>query len=278
MEKWLKFSNVVYGYREDEPPVFPGLDISVPKGVTALVGPNGSGKSTFMLLAGGRIAPQEGSVRLFDRETSELTDETLRNRYASFVYQNMEFETEEPVGTLLEEVYELGFFEHKDPQLISELKEVLELESLLGRKTQELSKGELQRVIIAFAVLYGSKSLMMDEPIFALEQYQKERVMEYLTSFSAEQDISVLYSLHELDLTKRYTDRILLFYQQGNLELGSVEETTSREKLELAYGVPYDYLRRRQHFFREGLMKIAENLPEGNEGPGNEDGHSTSGD
>jgi ABC-type cobalamin/Fe3+-siderophores transport system ATPase subunit len=260
MDKWLKFSNVVYGYRADEPPVFTGLNISLPKGVTALVGPNGSGKTTFMLLAGGRVAPQEGSVQLFDRETSELTDENLRNRYASFVYQNMEFETEEPVGTLLEEVYEMGFFEHKDPQLISELKEVLELEGLLARKTQELSKGELQRVIIAFAVLYGSKSLMMDEPIFALEQYQKERVMEYLTSFAADQDISVLYSLHELDLTKRYTDRILLFYQQGNLELGSVEETTSREKLETAYEVPYDYLRRRQHFYREGLMKIAENM------------------
>ena len=48
------------------------------------------------------------------------------------------------------------------------------LEKCLSRKTMEVSKGELQRTILAFSLLYGSRILIMDEPIFALEAYQKE--------------------------------------------------------------------------------------------------------
>jgi ABC-type multidrug transport system ATPase subunit len=256
-EECVRFSRVEYGYREDEPPVFSGVDLSVPEGVTALVGPNGAGKTTFLLLAGGRIIPSGGSVRLFGRETTQLREESERNRYASFIYQNMEFETDAPVGDLLETVYAQGHFDEKAPGLISELRDVLELEGTLRRRLQQLSKGEMQRVIIAFAVLYGSKSLLMDEPIFALEQYQKERVMDYLTAFAGESGMSVLYSLHELDISRRYADRVLLLPAQGSPELGPVDQMLSREKLEDAYEVPYDYLRRRQEFFREGLLKIA---------------------
>jgi ABC-type cobalamin/Fe3+-siderophores transport system ATPase subunit len=169
----------------------------------------------------------------------------------------MEFETEEPVGALLEAVHQQGFFEKEDPQLIPELKRVLELEYLTNRRTQDLSKGELQRVIIAFAVLYGSKSLMMDEPIFALEQHQKDRAMDYLKSFADEQGISLLYSVHELDISRSYADRILLFHPDGEVELGGVEELTSREKLEKTYDVPYHTLYRRERLFREGLLQIA---------------------
>lgn len=257
MKELLRCANVSFAYGEEEPQVFTGLELSVPQGTTALLGPNGSGKTTFMLLAGGRLLPQEGTVTLLDRDTKRLQDETLRNRYASFVYQNMEFETEEPVGALLEMVHQQGFFEKKDSQLIPELKRVLELEELTNRRTQELSKGELQRVIIAFAVLYGSKSLMMDEPIFALEQHQKEHAMDFLKNFAADQGISLLYSVHELEISRRYADQILLFHPQEGPELGSVEELTSREKLEQTYEVPYHTLYRRERLFREGLLQLA---------------------
>jgi ABC-type cobalamin/Fe3+-siderophores transport system ATPase subunit len=257
MEELLRFHNVHFAYGEEEPQIFAGLDLSLPPGTTALLGPNGSGKTTFLLLAGGRLLPQQGSVRLIDRDTTRLQDDTLRNRYASFVYQNMEFESEAPVGELLEAVLQNGFYERKDPGLIPQLTRVLELEGLTGRRTQELSKGELQRVIIAFAVLYGPKTLMMDEPIFALEQQQKERAMEFLTGFVAEQGISLLYSVHELEISRRYADRILLFHS-GGVELGPVEELTGREKLEQAYQVPYHTLHRRERLFREGLLRISE--------------------
>ncbi len=258
MNELLRFTDVHFAYGEEEPKVFSGLDISVPEGTTALLGPNGSGKTTFLLLAGGRLLPQQGSVRLIDEDTKRLQDETLRNRYASFIYQNMEFETEEPVGALLEMVHQQGFFEKKDPDLIPQLKRVLELDHVTNRRTQELSKGELQRVIIAFAVLYGSKTLMMDEPIFALEQHQKEGAMDFLQGFAADQGISLLYSVHELDISRRYANRILLFHPREGVELGTVEELTSREKLEQTYEVPYHTLYRRERLFRDGLLQLSE--------------------
>jgi len=158
----IAFDSVQYGYPESPRPVFDNLSITLPDGVTSLIGQNGTGKSTFLLLAAGRILPTQGTVYLCGEYTKAIPDEDSRNRLASFVYQNMEFETEEPLGDLLRFVYENGFHANRDEGLIRELIEVFELSTVLTKKTQGMSKGELQRAIMAFSILYGSKTIMMD--------------------------------------------------------------------------------------------------------------------
>ena len=88
-------------------PVFDYFTASLPGGFTSLIGPNASGKSTFMLLAGGRVKPQQGKVLLFGKDIAAL-DEASRSRLASFIYQNMEFEQDAPVKSLLEQVQTAG--------------------------------------------------------------------------------------------------------------------------------------------------------------------------
>ena len=150
----IRLENVSFYYPETEQLVFNDLSIDLPRGIATLVGQNGTGKSTLLLLAAGILLPVEGTVFIRGIDTRNLREEQERQRHVSFVYQNMEFETEESIGNLLEYVHENGFHETKDPDLISELVEVCELEKVLGKKTQEVSKGELQRTIIAFSLLY----------------------------------------------------------------------------------------------------------------------------
>mgnify|MGYP006291202137 FL=1 len=251
--------NVTFRYPETERDVFSGLDLTLPRGVLSFVGQNGTGKSTLLLLIGGRVLPQTGTVTLLDKDTKELqhTDETEKNRYASFIYQNMEFETEEPIGDLIDYVYENGFYDTFDPDFKKELIEVLELESFLNKKTQEISKGQLQRTIIAFSLLYGSKTILMDEPVFALEDYQKERVMEFLTEYAREYDIPVLYSAHELDLTKKYSDYIVLFYKDGTMRVGTTEELYKSDIIEKVYETPFSMLKLKESMFRSDLLTIS---------------------
>jgi ABC-type cobalamin/Fe3+-siderophores transport system ATPase subunit len=243
--------------------VFSGLTLDVPAGVVSLVGENGTGKSTLLLLAGARLFPTAGRVELFGRDTRDFARaavdpelELERNRYVSFVYQNMEFETEDPVGDLMDFVFENGFHGEGTEGLVAETQKALELEGFLHKRTQELSKGELQRTIVGFSILYGSKLVILDEPVFAVELERQERTFEFLTRFAAEYDTSVYYSAHNLELTRKYSDYLMLFSKDGGLQLGPTSELFTRETVEQAYKAPYDTLYRKDYLHRQMLSQV----------------------
>jgi ABC-type cobalamin/Fe3+-siderophores transport system ATPase subunit len=249
----VEFHDVRFSYDDESPEVFSGLSLAVPPGVTSLTGPNGSGKSTFLLLASGRLPPTEGTVLLEGEDTAGL-DDAAKNRLCSLVYQNMEFETEEPLGDLLEFVQSNGFGAPKG-DLMKSVIEVFELKPVLSRPTQHLSKGEMQRAVMAFSLLYGSRVVVMDEPVFAMEDGQKRRALEFVAAHSRRHGVSFLYSAHELELTRDFSDRVLLFGKTGEPRLGPADELLTREILEAAYQVPYALLNHKERLFRSALME-----------------------
>jgi len=263
MEPEILFEGVSFRYPDGDRDVFTRLDLALPRGVVSLVGQNGTGKSTFLLLASGRLLPTAGRVLVRGRDTRELGDEEERQRLVSFVYQNLEFETEEPIGLLLETVAGSGVRPEASAALIPELVDVFELEPVRSRRTQEVSKGELQRTILAFSLLYGSPILAMDEPIFALEDGQKKRVMEYLCAYARRGGASLFYSIHELDISREHSDSILLFPKNGAPRIGPTAEIFTRETIEQAYEAPMDMLKRREALYRRYLVELLKVRGEG---------------
>ncbi len=272
----LTFNDVRYSYPPVEgdvdengkqimpPVVFDHFSAELPAGFVSLVGPNGSGKSTFMLLASGRILPETGKIWLFGKETSTL-DEQEKNELASFLYQNMEFETDEKVSELLEYVYKNGLLkgsangiQNSNIDLLEEIKERFELNSLCNKKLNALSKGEMQRVLTSFALLYGSKSVFMDEPFFACEEYQKEYSLEYLRDFVKATGTSIYISMHELDLTKKYAELVMLFYPNHDIDLGTPDEVMTDADLEKAYGIPVSMLKHSEIMTRQQIKDESE--------------------
>ena len=259
-------------------PVFDAFTADIPPGFISLTGPNGSGKSTFMLLAGGRIMPTAGRIELDGHNTRVLggiwADESgtpgpgltavlehRRNLVCSFLYQNMEFDAQDEdssrVGHLLEFVYVNGGHRSKDEQFYKNAISVFELDKLLVRKLDGLSKGEIQRVLLAFASLYGSKIIMMDEPVFAMEQRQKERALEFFSDIYRSSGVSIIVSLHELSLTRKYADTVMLFYPDRRIELGSPDEILTDAALESAYGVPAAMLYDSENLTRRAMLESA---------------------
>ena len=215
-----------------------------------------------MLLAAGRVLPQEGTVQLLGRNTRSI-DESERDKLASYIYQNMELDTDQEVRELLDYVYKNGSLgggaafgaldERKD--FLEEVKEVFELQDLLDKKFNALSKGQLQRALAAFSLLYGSKSVFMDEPFFALEERQKESAIKYLKEFCAAKGVTVYISMHELDLTKKYADTVMLFYPNHDIDLGSAAEVLTDQALEKSYGVPASMLKQSEELSREQIAR-----------------------
>ncbi|MCQ2611319.1 MAG: ABC transporter ATP-binding protein [Treponema sp.] len=275
---FIAFTNVHYSYpavegdidengNQIQPPViFDHFNAELPGGFTSLVGPNGSGKSTFMLLAGGRILPLEGKVYLCGNDTAALTPEQ-RDLLASYIYQNMELETEEKVGDLLNYVYTNGVLKgkakairNKDQDLLEEIKTVFELEKLTDKKLSNTSKGEHQRVLLAFSLLYGSESTFMDEPMFAMEEGQKQKALEYLKDFCAATETTIYISMHELDYTKKYAQNVMLFYPNHDIDFGTPEEVLTDEALEKAYGLPVAMLKHSESLTRSQLTEESDVL------------------
>lgn len=246
--------NVSFAY-ESEKDIFKEMSLELPAGVVSLVGQNGTGKSTLLLLAGGRILPQEGSIKIMERNTEDISSDEERNKLVSYVYQNMEFETEEPIGELLTVILKNGFHEDKNPQLIKTIIDVMQLDQILDKKTGDISKGEMQRAVIAFSLLYGSQIIMMDEPVFALEHNRKEIILAYLNEYANKFNVSIYYSIHELDLSIKYSDHVLLFTKEGQILCGPTNELLLKEKIEEAYQVPMDMLHQRENLYRDHLLK-----------------------
>ena len=270
---FLKFNDVHFSYpavegdvdddgKQIQPPViFDHFSAELPSGFVSLVGPNASGKSTFMLLAAGRVLPQEGTVQLLGRDTRSISEDE-RDKLASYIYQNMELDTDQEVRELLDYVYTNGSLcgassgaldASKD--FLAEVQEVFELTDLLDKKFNALSKGQLQRALAAFALLYGSKSVFMDEPFFALEERQKESAVKYLKEFCAAKNATVYISMHELDLTKKYAQTVMLFYPNHDIDLGSADEVLTDEALEKSYGVPASMLKQSEELSREQISR-----------------------
>lgn len=243
-------------------PVFDHFSGRIPAGFTSLVGPNGCGKTTFMMLASGRLIPQNGKCYLFGEDIASLSEEK-KNLVASVIYQNMEFESDDKVSELLTFVYQNGALKGKAQglhtnDLLSEVIEVFELKNVLNHGLTEISKGEIQRVLLAFSLLYGSASIFMDEPLFAMENRQKEAALAYLKEFSAKTGTSIYISMHELDLTRKYADNVLLFYPNRDMAYGTPEEVMTTEDLEKAYGVPAAMLKNGEDMTREELQQSAD--------------------
>ncbi len=256
MEHEIVFEGVSFRYPDEPADVVTKLNLSLPPGIVSFVGQNGTGKSTVLLLASGRLLPTEGRVLIRGRDTRELGDEEQRQKLVSFIYQNMEFESEEPIGRLLSFVRENGLRADAPDDPVPELVEVFELAAVLGRRTHEVSKGELQRTILAFSLLYGSPVIVMDEPIFAMEDQQKQRVMDYLAARARREGVTFYYSVHELDISKKFSDYILLFSRTGEPRLGKTAEIFTRETIEQAYEVPFDMLKKREELYRKYLVEL----------------------
>ena len=270
----VQFKNVSFFYVNEDAPetekigsddvtfVFRELDLDLPPGVLSIVGENGIGKSTLMLLASARLFPVNGTVYLFNQDSNcwrhagdDPDIEAARNKMASVVYQNMEFESQNSVASLIDQVFTLGLHAESDDWVIDECRKVLDLDSFTSRCFQQLSKGEMQRALIALAVAYGSSLTIMDEPVFAMEDHQKEQTLEYLQDYNHRTSRHLFFSAHNIHLCRNYADNTLLMRKGGDFVLGNSKEVCSREELESAYRVPMSVLHQREQLYRDMLIK-----------------------
>ncbi|QUX30587.1 phosphonate ABC transporter ATP-binding protein [Nocardiopsis akebiae] len=198
-----------------------GVGFDVPTGqILALLGRSGSGKSTLLRHICCLHRPTSGSLRVLGTDVAHARGHQLRQirRRTGFVFQQFNL-----VGQLsvLENVCSGALGRLVGPRLgLFTYTRALRLEALehLDRvgmadhafqRTSTLSGGQQQRVAIARALMQHPAILLADEPVASLDPDSADTVMRLLREIARERSLTVIGSLHQVDLALGWADRVI---------------------------------------------------------------------
>lgn len=238
----LVAENISFAYNRDEGLILSGFSHQFPEqGFVGLLGPNGCGKSTLLALLSGAYLPTSGRIILEGRATCDYASEEDINQVVTFVFQNMEFESDETVGALMDQVAALNQAQDKpDPQV---LLGALQVDHLQDKSIQRISKGELQKIILCFALVSSPRILLLDEPVFALPRDGALAAMEQVRNYAHRLGMLVVFTSHDFELLERYSEHVLMFRKDGSHVTGPARELLQPDNLEQAFGIPYAMLK-----------------------------------
>lgn len=205
-----------------------------PGEVLSVVGESGSGKSTLARLLLRLLDPTSGQILLHGQDVTTLRGRRNLRTYwqkVQGIFQDSfaAFNQFYTVRRAMEK--SLNVLDNRPPngermQLIEEsLGEVgLDAATILHKRGHELSGGQLQRVMMARALVVGPELLIADEPTSMLDASLRVTVLNVLMGLREHHNMSILFITHDLGQAYYVSDRILVMYQGELVEQGPVEQ------------------------------------------------------
>lgn len=217
----LKIQNLTKIYTPANVRALDEVSFEVPRGqFLAVIGLSGSGKSTLLRCINRLVEPTSGQILLDDQDVTAANNEELRRirRKIGMVFQHFNLVHRSSVITNVL-AGRLGYLNpawsliNRFPQAdIENAKRQLERVGIGDKAYQRadnLSGGQQQRVGIARALMQDPELILADEPVASLDPVLAHSAMQILQKINQEDGVTVLCSLHFLDLVHRYADRVI---------------------------------------------------------------------
>ena len=215
------------------------ITFSIEEGrIVAIIGPNGAGKTTLIKAILGLIPYETGSVSLFGRPFKRVNS----HDGIGYVPQRLEFDRTFPltVSELLRftvpPLYAFPFRKRsEEKEHIDRLLKTVGAQDLMGRNIGSLSGGELQRVMIAKAIVNEPKLLILDEPASGVDIEGQERFHDLVKRLNKEKGLTVILISHDLNVVYRFADDVLCLNRKLVCS-GKPEEMLTDEVIKSVYG------------------------------------------
>ena len=212
-----------YGKGRERKQVLRGVTLDLAPGeVLGVVGESGSGKSTLAKCVLGMVTDIEGTLHV----DSQRPQMVFKDPYGSL-------NPAKTVGWILEEpLRAIGVRDRAQRRRrAAELLSMVGLEEEhLGRRPAQLSGGQRQRVAIAAALMQGSKLIVLDEPVSALDVTLQAQILRLLAQLKEQLGLSYLFISHDLTVVYQLCDRVAVMTGGEIVEQGDVDEIYDRPK------------------------------------------------
>lgn len=237
-ESILHSEGLSVGYRA---PVLREVNLDFGSGqFIALLGPNGAGKTTLLRTLSRHLKPLSGRIEVLGRDLNTLSALELARLVAVCLTDNAK-----PPLLSVDEFVALGRYPHTgmmgrlsvhDAEIVERSLAAVTASGLSGRLVEQLSDGERQKVVLARALAQEPKLMLLDEPTAHLDLKHRIEVMGILRSLCRSHGLTVLASLHDIDVAAKVSDRVLLVQNGGIRDYGLPETVLTSETVAELYG------------------------------------------
>lgn len=216
---------------------YTGPDFLVHRGErVALLGSNGSGKSTLLFHILGLLRPTEGEVRVFGYDPAREFDRIRRR--IGVLFQDPDEQIIAP--TVREDIgfspRNYGYPPAEVDRMVQEIAADLGISDLLDKVPHYLSGGQRLKLALAGALVLKPDLLVLDEPFEGLDAASREDLVVLLNRLHRERGVSMVVTVHDVDLAPHFVDTVYLLGQGGAIvEKGSPHHIFSEPELLIAH-------------------------------------------
>ncbi|WP_425405478.1 ABC transporter ATP-binding protein [Hwanghaeella sp.] len=218
------------------------INVSIDEGeVIGVIGANGAGKTTFVNMVTGYLAPTSGKLFFYDRD---ITGFDPKHATEIGICRSFQIPQLFSTGTTFENlmiamgIAEEGTMPFWQPLDTEDRKrrceEILanyEILEYRDQVTQTLSQGVRKLLDIAMASVHKPKMLMLDEPTSGVTAAEKFSIMDIVVTALKQQDVTILFVEHDMEIISRYATRVLAFYDGRIIADAKPEEALADEQV-----------------------------------------------
>ena len=208
-----------------------------------LIGPNGAGKSTILKSITRHLTKIFGQVYIGEQEIYEWSARELAKQVAVVLTDRIQ-----PELMTCEEVVAMGRYPYtnamgkltpKDKEVVTEAMRRVHALELAGRDFTTLSDGQRQRIMLARAIAQEPEIIILDEPTAYLDIRHKIELLDILREMAHEKGITVIMSLHEIDLATKISDYLLCVKGDTIAAFGRPEDILAGDAIDRLYGIEH---------------------------------------
>ena len=227
MNYYFKTEKLSVGYHKQ--PLIENIEIGLKKGeILTLIGPNGAGKSTVLKSIAKQLELISGTVFLDGRSMGPMSGTEVSRNMAVVLTDKMRTEmmTCEDVVATGRYPYtgKFGILSESDYKVVQEAMELVHVSAIKDKDFTRISDGQRQRVLLASAICQEPEIIILDEPTSYLDVKYKLEFLSILQEMREKKKLTVIMSLHELELASRVSDKILCINGTSVDRFGTPEE------------------------------------------------------
>ena len=236
----LKLDSLTVGYNNI--PLISDITLSLAKGeIITLIGPNGSGKSTILKSITRHLATIAGTVYIDSKNMRTLSGKEIATKLAVVLTERVKPEMMSCRELVSAGRYpytgSFGLLTARDKEVVNYSLEKVHALDIADKDVTEISDGQRQRVLLARAICQEPEIIVLDEPTSFLDIRHKIELLEILSDMAKNQGISVVMSLHEIDLAERISDKIVCVKGDHISAYGTPDEIFSNETIASLYDI-----------------------------------------